>query len=196
MGELVLLLAAAFGPDVGWQPLPDGGFEYIIQFDQHMLDVLRSGQDFTSDVPPYLRGVRRYRITVGSGEVPRIGTPPPPLNSADVPRPLPPPESKSEPLDEPSPERAASWLEEDPLARNSKPTQAESPERANPPTPPGWPWLQAFLAIGLLASTSLMGYFGWNTWVYRERYAKVLQQLADAKRNTPDGDTAPGPKPY
>jgi hypothetical protein len=192
MGKLVLLLTAALGPDVGWQPLPDGGFEYVIQFDGQMLDVLRSGQDFTSDIPPDLRGVRRYRITVGSGEVPRTGTPPPPLNPAGVTSPLPLPESESESPKERSPERTASWFEEDSPATKSKETQAEIAEGAGAPTAPDRPWLQALLVIGLLASTSATGYLGWTTWVYRERYGKLLRQLADSQTRPALGDTPEG----
>jgi len=73
---VILLAAAVVGVDYGWQPRAGGGFEYIIQIEPEMLDSLSNGEDIVSDLPPYLRGVRSYRITVGSGEVPRLGTPP------------------------------------------------------------------------------------------------------------------------
>ena len=72
MGGTVLCLAAiAFGVDVGWRALPEGGTEYIIQIEPQLLEMLRTGEDLVSDIPPNLRGVRSYRITVGTEELPR-----------------------------------------------------------------------------------------------------------------------------
>ena len=84
-GTLACLTMMALGIEVGWQPLPDGGMEYIIQIEPHMLETLQSGEDFTSDIPPDLRGVRNYRITVGTGRVPRVQPEPP---ATEPPRPL------------------------------------------------------------------------------------------------------------
>lgn len=75
-GLLLLVAAAATGVDVGWQPLAGGGYEYIIQIEPQALAAMEQGRDLVSDLPPQLRDVRRYRITVGTGPVPRIGTPP------------------------------------------------------------------------------------------------------------------------
>ena len=77
MNAMILLLASVtVGVDVGWQPLAGGGFEYIIQIEPETLESLKAGNDIISEIPPELVGVRRYRITVGTGPVPRIGTPP------------------------------------------------------------------------------------------------------------------------
>ena len=76
-GVLALVAAATLGIDVGWQPLDDGGFEYIIQLEPQTLDSLRDGQDLSSHLPPSLQGVRTYRITVGNGPLPHKGEPPP-----------------------------------------------------------------------------------------------------------------------
>ncbi len=73
---VILLAAAVVGVDYGWQPRAGGGFEYIIQIEPETLESLRNGEDVVSDLPPFLRDVRSYRITVGSGDVPRLGTPP------------------------------------------------------------------------------------------------------------------------
>ncbi len=75
-GLLLLVAAAATGVDVGWQPLAGGGYEYIIQIEPEALAAMQQGRDIVSDLPPQLRDVRRYRITIGTGPVPRIGTPP------------------------------------------------------------------------------------------------------------------------
>ncbi|HVU90022.1 MAG TPA: hypothetical protein VHD36_22005, partial [Pirellulales bacterium] len=76
-GVLALVAAATLGIDVGWQPLDDGGLEYIIQLEPQTLDSLRDGQDLSSQLPPSLQGVRTYRITVGNGPLPHEGEPPP-----------------------------------------------------------------------------------------------------------------------
>jgi len=54
------------GVKFGSQPLPGGGIEYIIQVDPLSLDTLRSGADIYSDIPPELRDVRSFRITMAS----------------------------------------------------------------------------------------------------------------------------------
>ncbi|HUT88421.1 MAG TPA: hypothetical protein VMY37_02900 [Thermoguttaceae bacterium] len=77
-GAAFCLVTAALGVDVGWQPLPDGGMEYIIQIEPQMLEMLKNGEQFESDIPPNLRGVRSYRITVGTEKLPRVGELPEP----------------------------------------------------------------------------------------------------------------------
>lgn len=72
----LMVVLSTVGVDVGWQPLVGGGFEYIIQIEPETLESLKAGQDITSYIPPDLRGVRQYRITVGRGPVPRLGNPP------------------------------------------------------------------------------------------------------------------------
>ena len=67
-----MLAAAVLGVDVGWQPLPGGGMEYIIQIEPELLDALRRGEVVVSQVPPQVKDVRQYRIVVGRGRLPRI----------------------------------------------------------------------------------------------------------------------------
>ena len=67
---LILAAAAAVGVEVGWQPLPEGGHEYTIQIEPQLLNILKSGQDITSEVPPQLE-VRRYRVTIGTERLAR-----------------------------------------------------------------------------------------------------------------------------
>ena len=69
-GALLILAATTMGIEVGWQPLSDGGVEYIIQIEPDLLPLLADNQDITSEVPADL-DVRRYRITVGTGKVQR-----------------------------------------------------------------------------------------------------------------------------
>jgi hypothetical protein len=76
MSGLMVVAALSLGVEVGWQPLAGGGFEYIVQIEPQMLESLRAGQEIISEIPPELRGVRRYRLVVGTGPLPRIGSPP------------------------------------------------------------------------------------------------------------------------
>jgi hypothetical protein len=76
MKLLALCMATAvLGVQVGWQKLPEGGMEYIIQFDSQTLEALKAGQPVQSDIPPGAGDVRSYRIVVGTERLPR-DTPP------------------------------------------------------------------------------------------------------------------------
>lgn len=70
-GFAVLLTMAVVGIDYGWQPTRDGQLEYIIQIEPNLLDSLKNGQDIVSEIRPEARNVRRFRIHVGTGTVPR-----------------------------------------------------------------------------------------------------------------------------
>jgi len=73
---LVLVTTAALGVEVGWEPLPTGGHEYTIQIEPQLLGVLERGtEEIFSEVPPEI-DVRRYRIKVGTGQLPRDAGPP------------------------------------------------------------------------------------------------------------------------
>ena len=64
--------ASLLGIDVGWQPTPDGGVEYIIQIPPQAIESLRAGEAIESDVPPeVLREMRTFRIVVGNKTLPR-----------------------------------------------------------------------------------------------------------------------------
>jgi hypothetical protein len=75
----VRIAAAALGIDVGWQPLPEGGMEYIIQIAPQTLETLKAGESgllfmreghsvqFPQDIevftvaPPALDEIRRWQ---------------------------------------------------------------------------------------------------------------------------------------
>jgi hypothetical protein len=76
-GFALLLATALLGVDYGWQPANDGQLEYIVQLEPVALIALREGQEVVSQIDPFVRGVRRFRIRVGTDVVPRQGTPPP-----------------------------------------------------------------------------------------------------------------------
>jgi hypothetical protein len=70
-GNIACIAAVLLGIDVGWQPLPEGGVEYIIQIEPQLLEALKSGERIQSDVPSYVKDVRAYRIVVGTAGLPR-----------------------------------------------------------------------------------------------------------------------------
>ena len=81
MYTLMLCVAtAAVGIDVGWQRMPEGGMEYIIQLDSQTLEALRAGEDIRSEILPGAGEVRGYRIIVGGKKPPRE-TPPAPSST-------------------------------------------------------------------------------------------------------------------
>lgn len=84
------------GINYGWERLPQGGTQYIIQLDPQSLEALRGGQPLESDVPPSAGEVRSYRIVVGTAPLPH-DTPPEPLKA--------PPETPTPPS-----QPTSSWL--------------------------------------------------------------------------------------
>jgi hypothetical protein len=69
---LILVAATATGIDVGWQPLPEGGYEYTIQIEPELAETfLRGEHEIVSSVPDHIEA-RRYRIVVGSNQLARI----------------------------------------------------------------------------------------------------------------------------
>ena len=94
MNTLMICVAAAtLGIEVGWQRLPEGGTEYIIQLDPQTLETLRSGKPLHSDIPPAAGEVRSYRIIMGTQKLPR--------ETPDKPQPKAEPQTVSEPPPKP-----------------------------------------------------------------------------------------------
>ncbi len=69
--NILCVTAVLLGIDAGWRPLPGGGVEYLIQIEPHVLATLESGTPIQSDIPPQVKDVRAYRITVGKEQLPR-----------------------------------------------------------------------------------------------------------------------------
>jgi hypothetical protein len=76
-GEFIIVATVLLGVKFGYQPLPEGGMQYLIQLEPQTLESLRNGVTAAeSDVPPGVRDIRSYKITVGTGELPKILPPP------------------------------------------------------------------------------------------------------------------------
>jgi len=73
--HVLCLSTVIIGINVGWQPLQEGGVEYIIQLDPQSLEALKSGEPIQSDVLPGAGDVRSYKIILGTEKPPRISPP-------------------------------------------------------------------------------------------------------------------------
>ncbi len=166
---LICLAAATLGSDVGWERLPDGGMQYIIQLDPQTVEALQAGQPIQSDIPPAAgNDIRSYRIIVGKGKLPRdppLFKPPalknnfPEINSG--PELQPPGKLTPNPAQKPMPGQPAVFEEpESKPAPAAKTTPAESTE-------PSKPWL--LMTLTLFASIGANVYLGWIAWESRRR---------------------------
>jgi hypothetical protein len=90
-GVALLLAASALGVDYGWRPLEEGGLEYIIQIEPEVFASLEKGGDILSEIHPEAQDVRRFRIRIGRGPLPREGGVVVLANADDGPLPPPPP---------------------------------------------------------------------------------------------------------
>ena len=70
-GSILLTLVAVIGIDYGWQAQDDGSLEYIIQIEPTAVQAMQDGEVLVSEILPEVYGVRKFRIQVGDGELPR-----------------------------------------------------------------------------------------------------------------------------
>lgn len=70
-GTIVCIAAVLLGIDARWPPLPDGGWQYVVQIEPQVLEQLESGaiESLESHVPPYLNDVRAYQIVIGTQQL-------------------------------------------------------------------------------------------------------------------------------
>lgn len=71
-GLALLLTTACLGVDFGWDQQGDQ-LDYVIQIEPALLEQLKEGELVFNDIPPDVRGGRRFVLRVGTGEVPRRG---------------------------------------------------------------------------------------------------------------------------
>ncbi len=188
--SVVAAAVLLMGISYGWEELPEGGYVYIVQIEPHTLQALKSGEAIQSDIPPFLRGVRSYRITVGTGQVPREGKPElaeeapasgsSPTSASDAGFPQVPGTLPLVLDGKPVPERPAVFIE--PMD-SAEPTDepATEPEASSKP----WGPLAMVLAL-LLGSVSGNFYLSWITWDARSRYRRLLHRVNDEQRELPE----------
>ena len=194
-GTVLLVAAVAVGIDVGWQPLPGGGVEYIIQIEPQMLESFEPGLLAASDVPPHLGQIRSYRIIVGTDDLPRedppelvesaepteaapgeftSGRPIDPFLGSGAPQPLTP-----EPGTKPLPEIPAVFSEDSVAETGPRSTQADLEESLDQGS--SEPWLPLTITLAaLFGAIGGMLYLGWIAWDYRSRYRALLERVIEA----------------
>jgi hypothetical protein len=172
---LLCVATALVGVEVGWQRLPEGGMQYIIQIEPQTLDALRAGEAIESDIPPAAGEIRSYRLIVGKKPLPRE-TPPAapklPAPKAAEPPPLSPaphaltPDPGSRML----PEHMAAYDEPPHSAAAASPPPKAAAAASVSPDRPAAPWLPlTFTLFGLFASLGANVFLGWIAWDARER---------------------------
>lgn len=72
--HVLCLCTAVVGIDVGWQPLDEGGTEYIIQLDPQSLEALKAGVPIESDILPGAGDVRSFKFYLGDEKPRRIAS--------------------------------------------------------------------------------------------------------------------------
>jgi hypothetical protein len=161
--------AAIIGIEAGWQPLPEGGMEYIIQLDSQTLELLKAGETIQSDIPPSAGEVRSYRIVSGTKILPRINPPASQDQAAKSPRTLLP-----DPAEKPLKAQSAAFIEP---AQNPAKSQATSPNQSETAKDDlQKPWMPLILvSLGLFASLGGNVYLTWLFADLRRRYRKLLE---------------------
>ena len=165
-GNIVCIAAAVLGVDAGWRPLPEGGMEYLIQIEPQLIETLGSGQAIQSEIPPCVKDVRAYRITVGTGALPRE-TPPP----TAAPKVLP-PEVAGRPI-------AQQTVYAEPAGAVPTPESKPAAHRRSGQQEPSRPWMPLMAVLfGLFASLGGNGYLFWIVRDGRRRYRELAHRLA------------------
>lgn len=183
----LMLSMALFGVDTGWQTLPDGQAEFIIQIEPDLLEALKEGQEITSEIPADLQRVRRYRIMIGDQPLPReqgvIKAAKPATNGQDSPGPL-------------FPETRQEVVAKKPESPPELPAESETPEPAAAPdeNKPLHDFNELLVSVGevdiskgvglLLGLAASLGgnlFLALVIWSQRRRNTQIAKQLQYAK---------------
>lgn len=169
MHTLLLCLATVtVGIEVGWQEMPEGGMEYIIQLDPQTLESLTAGQAIQSDIHPKAGEIRSYRILVGKQPLPRETPPEPEESSSAAPKTLP-----SGSAGKPFPGQTMAYEKPDQSVQQGQRSSKTPPK--SQPDQPAKPWLPlTFTLLGLFASIGLNMFLGWIAWDSRQRFLANL----------------------
>lgn len=206
-GHLICLAAAVLGIDVGWQRMPEGGLQYLIQIKPEMLDTLKAGEPIESDIPPTLRDIRGYRITVGNRTLPRdtpiaAGSPQPPASGefrfggsagqsiavgppSATPYPTSPAPSQFMPMPrtlspepgKPLAEQPASFVQSSATAVLPNPAKTDAKAAAAPATDDKANRLWSYLTGSLVALCGSLAWNGYLLWMLREARRRYRSML-------------------
>jgi hypothetical protein len=186
MSGIVLCMATLVaGADFGYQPLPGGGMEYIIQIEPWTRESLRPDDHVDSDIPADVRDVRKVRIVFGNDKLPKtLAT----IGRATVmPIPASAPPKTGKPAAPPatfSPDPAGKLMPASHTEESPNPVKSETPapsSSSTPPPQPAKPWMLLWAAV-LTLCASLTGnvYLGWIYYEVRKRCRALLGRTAEA----------------
>jgi hypothetical protein len=185
------------GINAGWQPLPEGGMEYIIQLDSQTLEALKAGEPIESDIQPSAGYVRSFKIILGTTKPPRISPPatsiePPSAKtsehaqspSANLPETATPGQTSPSPrtlLPDPTGKRltasSAAFVEQGESSTKSEATLQNQSETKK--EEPAKPWMPLILvSLGLFASLGGNVYLTWIFADLRRRYRASLSKIS------------------
>jgi hypothetical protein len=167
----------------------------VIQLEPQTVDLLRSGVEIPSDIPAYLKDLRRLRITVGNATLARKM----PAETVSGPAF---PTAPGGPLHRLPPNQRASYLFLDTLFPPYHPVNVRPPEvrtEARPRTEaarlleeihpksagerplPERPPVSWTLTVGaLIGAVAAAIFLAWIAWEYRIRYRRLLTQFLDS----------------
>ena len=192
--HVLCFCTAVVGIDVGWQPLQEGGMEYIIQLDPQSLEALKAGEPIQSDIPPGAGDVRSFKFYLGAEKPQRISPPAksmqsPPVSTAEGAR-MPTsnlPETRTTPAQttpfprtlmpdpavKPLTARSAAFNEPaDGTAKSEATSQNRSEGKKEEPAKPWMPLI--LVSLGLFASLGGNAYLTWIFADLRRRYRASL----------------------
>ncbi len=198
-GLAILVVAATLGVDYSWQYADDGKLEYLIQLEPSLVRSMENGLTVTSEIEPQLRGVRRFRISVGTGSLPRDAirhvSAEEPLSPGDrigrLDQPQlhgndPPPGAKGEPnhvhpnggtpIEQAAAKPADSSAESPSDNPPDKSTKDDSAALDDTDATTNSPWFVGAI-IALCASLGVNFYQGWNLKSARRRYFQLVDRL-------------------
>ncbi len=155
---LYFVALALVGVDLGYQPLPNGGGQFILQVNLATLQSLRPGEELTLDVPAEAQTMRpnQFKILLGTGALPH-----------EVPVAAPPELQGTPPAVGPTASPHTTFA----LPQKFENLSAAGADGSNgTPADRPWVWL---IVIGLLASNF---YVGWLFVDARQRHGLLLRR--------------------
>lgn len=206
MNSAALLVATALvGVDYGWRPDDDGQLEYLVQLEPALVRSMEQGTEVISELPPEVRDVRRFRISIGSAALPRENLPRRFAPRAEIPA------AAIEPIEKgvgerkaarPTSDRAPTYLRDldGDVAASQAPPRASSPsdekttsdpEPKKPAEDPESGNLMTWLIGAIVALCASLGgnlYQSWNLASARRRYYQLVDRLG-LRGPTDDGVT-------
>jgi len=178
--SILILAASAVGINYGWEPLPEGGMKYIVQFEpETLIEAQKAGFDLESNIPSNVGDVRTIAVRLGTGPLPHKFPPLEPnlqFPSPNQERRKPNGTAKEDQNAKPQP--LLQSPQGKPLATPAEASKTSKESKAASPTAPlesAKPWLPLY-AVSIALIASLAGNF-YLLWIYaelRKRYRALL----------------------